>query len=333
MTVGASSSPKRHAAPLGAVSRNATGPGRLEAGALERVGDRAPGQAGDRARGGRSARARRRGPSATSPVWIHVSARRVVARVRAASSPATHCEAVARLVREERRRGGRRTTAASARGPRPGGRPRSFAHHRPRRRRRRWRPAERPRGAGPGPRRTRPGCSRWPSRCVWARCRTTSLIAQPSQADGRPSRRRRGRRPARPAPSCCSSRSPTISCMRRNLPRRGSRATGGGGRRSGRRRRSATSGGPSSTMRPASTTITRSAISTVVRRWAMITAVRSSSSVRSACCTSRSDGTSSDEVASSRMSTAGSARKARANDTSWRCPDDRRAPFWWTSVS
>ena len=65
-------------------------------------------------------------------------------------------------------------------------------------------------------------------------------------------------------------------------------------------------------MRPASTTITRSAISTVVRRWAMITAVRSSSSVRSACCTRRSEGTSSDEVASSRISTAGSARKARA---------------------
>ena len=65
----------------------------------------------------------------------------------------------------------------------------------------------------------------------------------------------------------------------------------------------------------------------------MITAVRSSSRVRRACCTSRSEGTSSDEVASSRMSTAGSARKARAKDTSWRWPDESRAPFWWTSVS
>ena len=43
----------------------------------------------------------------------------------------------------------------------------------------------------------------------------------------------------------------------------------------------------------------------------MITAVRSASSVRSARCTSRSDGMSSDDVASSRMSTAGSARNAR----------------------
>ena len=82
-----------------------------------------------------------------------------------------------------------------------------------------------------------------------------------------------------------------------------------------------------------SRTSTRSAISTVVRRWAMITAVRSASSVRSARCTSRSDGMSSDDVASSRISTAGSARNARAKATSCRCPAESRAPFWCTSVS
>ena len=43
----------------------------------------------------------------------------------------------------------------------------------------------------------------------------------------------------------------------------------------------------------------------------MISAVRSASKVRSARCTNRSDGMSSDDVASSRMSTAGSARNAR----------------------
>ena len=52
----------------------------------------------------------------------------------------------------------------------------------------------------------------------------------------------------------------------------------------------------------------------------MITAVRSARTVRSARCTSRSDGTSSDDVASSRISTAGSARNARANATSCRWP-------------
>ena len=44
-------------------------------------------------------------------------------------------------------------------------------------------------------------------------------------------------------------------------------------------------------------------------------------------------GTSSDDVASSRISTAGSARNARANATSCRCPAESRPPRRWTSVS
>jgi phosphoribosylformylglycinamidine synthase len=82
--------------------------------------------------------------------------------------------------------------------------------------------------------------------------------------------------------------------------------------------RTSSAGEPSSTMRPCSRTSTRSAISTVDRRCAMISAVRSARIVRSARCTNRSLGMSSEDVASSRMSTAGSPRKARANATSWR---------------
>ena len=55
--------------------------------------------------------------------------------------------------------------------------------------------------------------------------------------------------------------------------------------------------------------------------------------VRSACCTNLSEGRSSDDVASSRMSTRGSARNARAKATSCRCPEDRRTPRRRTSVS
>ena len=47
----------------------------------------------------------------------------------------------------------------------------------------------------------------------------------------------------------------------------------------------------------------------------------------------RSLGMSSDDVASSRISTAGSARNARANDTNCRWPADRRPPRFRTSVS
>ncbi|OUD87155.1 hypothetical protein BC477_04120 [Clavibacter michiganensis subsp. michiganensis] len=93
------------------------------------------------------------------------------------------------------------------------------------------------------------------------------------------------------------------------------------------------SGVPSSTMRPCSITSTRSAIATVESRCAMMIAVRSASSVVRPCCTSRSLGMSSELVASSRISTAGSARNARANEISWRCPADTRPPRLFTSVS
>ena len=108
----------------------------------------------------------------------------------------------------------------------------------------------------------------------------------------------------------------------------------GAGRRSGRRGvRSVGRRCPARRPRPCSSTSTRSAISTVLSRWAMITAVRSARIVCSARWTSRSLGTSRLEVASSRISTAGSARKARANATSCRCPADSRPPRLATSVS
>ena len=86
-------------------------------------------------------------------------------------------------------------------------------------------------------------------------------------------------------------------------------------------------------IRPCSSTSTRSATSTVESRWAITSAVRSASTRANARCTMRSLGMSSDDVASSRISTAGSARKARANATSWRCPADNRPPRLATSVS
>ena len=54
---------------------------------------------------------------------------------------------------------------------------------------------------------------------------------------------------------------------------------------------------------------------------------------RQAPWTRRSDGMSSEEVASSRISTAGRARNARAKEISWRCPAETRPPRLLTSVS
>ena len=71
-------------------------------------------------------------------------------------------------------------------------------------------------------------------------------------------------------------------------------------------------------IRPCSITNTRSAIATVDNRWAMITAVRPRNTVSSARWTARSAGMSNDAVASSRISTAGSARNARAKATNCR---------------
>ena len=96
-----------------------------------------------------------------------------------------------------------------------------------------------------------------------------------------------------------------------------SRRRGAG--RSGRRRRSARSGVPSSTMRPSWTTRTRSAVSTVESRCAMISAVRpapghppvpASRTFHAGARPGRAgpgarDGMSSEDVASSRISTAG----------------------------
>ncbi len=65
----------------------------------------------------------------------------------------------------------------------------------------------------------------------------------------------------------------------------------------------------------------------------MITAVRSARIVRKARWTRRSLGTSRELVASSRISTAGSARNARAKATNCRCPAERRPPRLRTSVS
>ncbi len=68
-------------------------------------------------------------------------------------------------------------------------------------------------------------------------------------------------------------------------------------------------------------------------RWAMSTAVRSSKRMSSAASIFVSDCRSRLEVASSRTSTRGWARKARARAMSCRSPDDSDWPRSWTIVS
>ena len=70
--------------------------------------------------------------------------------------------------------------------------------------------------------------------------------------------------------------------------------------------------------RPASRSTTRSARAIVAARWAMITVVRSRITSRSAARISCSFVGSTDEVASSRIRTRGSASTARAIAMRWR---------------
>src|SRR5205823_5848830 len=77
----------------------------------------------------------------------------------------------------------------------------------------------------------------------------------------------------------------------------------------------------------------RSAMARVERRWAMTTAVRPDRSRARAWWTVRSLGRSSELVASSRIRTRGSARKARASATSCRWPAESDPPRLPTSLS
>ena len=79
-------------------------------------------------------------------------------------------------------------------------------------------------------------------------------------------------------------------------------------------------------MLPSSMTRIVSASRIVDSRWAMTNEVRSLRSAAIASCTSTSVRVSTDEVASSRMSSAGCAKNARAIVMSWRSPADTFAP-------
>ncbi len=63
-----------------------------------------------------------------------------------------------------------------------------------------------------------------------------------------------------------------------------------------------------------------------------MSAVRPFSTVFMALCTARSAGMSSADVASSRITTGGLARNARAREMSCRCPAENRPPPLCTSV-
>ena len=70
----------------------------------------------------------------------------------------------------------------------------------------------------------------------------------------------------------------------------------------------------------------RSALATVLRRWAMTMVVRPAQSVFSASWTARSDSVSSAEVASSSRISGASLRKARAMERRWRWPPESCTP-------
>ena len=91
--------------------------------------------------------------------------------------------------------------------------------------------------------------------------------------------------------------------------------------------------GPSSTSRPCSSTITRSARAAVDSRWAIAIVVRPAASLSSARPMRTSVRASTDDVASSSTRTAGSTSDARTRATSCRSPADSCDPRAPTSVA
>ena len=89
---------------------------------------------------------------------------------------------------------------------------------------------------------------------------------------------------------------------------------------------------PRSMMRPCSSTMMQSELRTVESRWAMTKVVRPRMRLSMPSCTIFSVRESMEEVASSRISTGGSAIAARAMASSCRCPWERLEPSPWSIV-
>lgn len=89
---------------------------------------------------------------------------------------------------------------------------------------------------------------------------------------------------------------------------------------------SKSSGGANSTIFPMSKTITRSESMMVLRRWAIVRIVHSLNSVRIVRWIKSSVSKSTAAVASSKINTFVLRNKARARQTSCRCPTDRFSP-------
>ena len=152
--------------------------------------------------------------TATSPAWIQVSASRVVASVRAESSPATQVTRAPRSAAAKPRpqRGGTRVPARLHVGRR-----RAALDARP------WRPPRRRRRRSAASRAAsrleelRPSCRRGWRRAisfVWARCSTTSDTLHPAAAGGgRPAGARPARRGGRRGPACSSARAETAGSI------------------------------------------------------------------------------------------------------------------------
>ena len=98
-------------------------------------------------------------------------------------------------------------------------------------------------------------------------------------------------------------------------------------------RSSSSSWVPSAATRPPSTSTMRWASCSVERRWATTIVVRPAMTSRSVAWICSSVRVSTDEVASSRISTVGSVTSARAIATRWRCPPESVRPRSPTTVS
>ena len=135
-----------------------------------------------------------------------------------------------------------------------------------------------------------------------------------------PTRHVRAPRCARGAPAPAPLLPPARACPRTPLRRgRGSRGRAGTSRMRSSWR-------PSATMRPPSSTTTRSARLIVESRWAMMSVVRPRISVRSAPWISNSRCASTALVASSSMRIRGLTSSVRAIAMRWRCPPDSVYP-------
>ncbi len=179
-----------------------------------------------RATGDRTASSSTSSASATSPVWIHASERRVVASVRADSSPDTHCTRACGSAPAKRSRiscalAVHRLASSAAEAPRSATTMTSAASST-------LLADDPPRNRSVSSAPKSPRTLAIASSSVWARCSTASATVQPGH-DGVGRRQSVSSNPSSSCASsaCCSATAATMSCM---VPRICPMRTSGPGR-------------------------------------------------------------------------------------------------------